>query len=254
MRVSAGLAVIGLSGKTRIHTLPPRFIKRVSAIRAASISRASNQQGSKACKPNSPKASVLPRWAVPFIRPRCCLRYLYRDGANNMASNLLYSLSGALSPSPGAGGVAPESALPRPPELLVPESQRRPASLESLEPLQPAQQGVRSSLCVPDAPPARVVHVGASRCPGVALPPVPWVVAPPAGVEFVLLSVDALLPGVALPPVPWVVAPPAGVEFVLLSVDALLPGVSLPPDVEFVHHVAHDDHHDPQLAHVEPVA
>jgi len=30
------------------------------------------------------------------------LRYLYRDGANNMASNLLYSLE--VSPSLGAGG------------------------------------------------------------------------------------------------------------------------------------------------------
>src|SRR5579883_319966 len=93
MRVSAGLAVIGLSGKTRIQTLPPRFIKRVSAIRAASIWRASSQTGSSACRPNSPKASVLPRWAVPFMRPRCCLRYFVRDGANNMASYLLYWLS-----------------------------------------------------------------------------------------------------------------------------------------------------------------
>src|SRR5579883_2012881 len=93
MRVSAGLAVIGLSGKTRIQTLPPRFIKRVSAIRAASIWRASSQTGSSACKPYSPKASVLPRWAVPFMRPRCCLRYFVRDGANNMASYLLYWLS-----------------------------------------------------------------------------------------------------------------------------------------------------------------
>ena len=39
MRVSAGLAVTDLSGKTLIQTLPPRLILRVIAIRAASICR-----------------------------------------------------------------------------------------------------------------------------------------------------------------------------------------------------------------------
>jgi len=37
IRVSAGFFVIGLSGNKRIHTLPPRLMKRVIAIRAASI-------------------------------------------------------------------------------------------------------------------------------------------------------------------------------------------------------------------------
>ena len=37
MRVSAGFSVTGLSGKTLIHTLPPRLMWRVMAIRAASI-------------------------------------------------------------------------------------------------------------------------------------------------------------------------------------------------------------------------
>src|SRR5215472_4346518 len=110
MRVSAGLAVIGLSGKTRIHTLPPRFIKRVSAIRADSIWRDSNQHGSRACNPNSPKESVLPRMAAPLMRPRCCLRYLKRDGASNMALNLLYSLSEA--PISGAGGAGGGGVAP----------------------------------------------------------------------------------------------------------------------------------------------
>src|SRR3954447_6481401 len=40
MRVSAGFSVTGLSGKTLIHTLPPRLMWRVIAIRAASICRA----------------------------------------------------------------------------------------------------------------------------------------------------------------------------------------------------------------------
>ena len=39
MRVSAGFLVTGLSGKTLIHTLPPRLILRVIATRAASIWR-----------------------------------------------------------------------------------------------------------------------------------------------------------------------------------------------------------------------
>src|SRR5579883_1065306 len=114
MRVSAGLAVIGLSGNTRIHTLPPRFMKRVSAIRADSIWRDSNQHGSRACSPNSPKERVLPRVAAPFMRPRCCLRYLKRDGASNMAVFLLYSLSEApVSGVAGAdgGGVGVASLL-----------------------------------------------------------------------------------------------------------------------------------------------
>src|SRR3989475_4238915 len=38
IRVSAGFLVIGLSGNSRIHTLPPRFISRVRATREASRS------------------------------------------------------------------------------------------------------------------------------------------------------------------------------------------------------------------------
>src|SRR5207244_3496267 len=46
MRVSAGFLVTGLSGKIRIHTLPPRFISRVMATREASICRLVAQPGS----------------------------------------------------------------------------------------------------------------------------------------------------------------------------------------------------------------
>src|SRR5439155_10846519 len=48
MRVSAGFSVTGLSGKTLIHTLPPRLMWRVIAIRAASICRAVIHPGSRA--------------------------------------------------------------------------------------------------------------------------------------------------------------------------------------------------------------
>src|SRR5205823_8851163 len=51
MRVSAGFAVTGLSGKTLIHTLPPRLILRVIAMRAASICRLVTQPVSSALMP-----------------------------------------------------------------------------------------------------------------------------------------------------------------------------------------------------------
>ena len=51
MRVSAGFWVTGLSGKIRIHTLPPRLTWRVMAIRAASIWRAVIHPGSRAWMP-----------------------------------------------------------------------------------------------------------------------------------------------------------------------------------------------------------
>jgi hypothetical protein len=51
MRVSAGFWVTGLSGKMLIHTLPPRLMYRVMAIRAASICRFVIQPGSSAWMP-----------------------------------------------------------------------------------------------------------------------------------------------------------------------------------------------------------
>src|SRR5258705_4716932 len=80
MRVSAGFFVTGLSGNTRIHTLPPRLRLRVSATRAASIWRLVTQPGSSALRPYSPKASVEPRYALPRMLPRWALRYLTRLG------------------------------------------------------------------------------------------------------------------------------------------------------------------------------
>src|SRR6185295_5474442 len=56
MRVSAGFFVTGLSGNTRIHTLPPRL------------------------RPYAPKDSVEPRYALPRMLPRWALRYLTRLG------------------------------------------------------------------------------------------------------------------------------------------------------------------------------
>src|ERR671935_70040 len=85
MRVSAGLAVTTLSGKIRIHTLPPRFRWWVMVRRAASIWRAVIQAGSRVRMANSPKAMVLPRKATPPSPPwvrLCILRCFMRLGCN----------------------------------------------------------------------------------------------------------------------------------------------------------------------------
>src|ERR671916_542659 len=82
MRVSAGFCVTGLSGETLIHTLPPRLMWRVMAMRAASIWRAVIHPGSRAWMPNSPKLTSVPPLALPLIRPRWCLRCATLRGIN----------------------------------------------------------------------------------------------------------------------------------------------------------------------------
>src|SRR5690606_9928932 len=82
MRVSCGFLVTGLSGNTRIQTLPPRLMNRVIATRAASICRSVSQQGSRAFRPKSPNDTSEPRHAFPAIRPRCCFRNFTFFGIN----------------------------------------------------------------------------------------------------------------------------------------------------------------------------
>src|ERR1700739_2927206 len=82
MRVSAGFLVYGLSGKMRIHSLPPRLMKRVMATRDASIWRAVIQAFSMAFRPYSPNARLPPRQALPLRRPRCCPLYFTFFGYN----------------------------------------------------------------------------------------------------------------------------------------------------------------------------
>src|SRR6266705_1051175 len=60
------------------------------ARRAASISRAVMRARLVAFRPNSPKDTLLPRWARPAIRPLNILRYLVRLGCIMAA----YSQSG----------------------------------------------------------------------------------------------------------------------------------------------------------------
>src|SRR5262245_29345320 len=76
IRVSAGFLVMGLSGKTRIHTLRPRSHGRSMSIRPRLTSRDVRRPVSSALSPKSPNASVPPRYALPRMRPFCCLRCL----------------------------------------------------------------------------------------------------------------------------------------------------------------------------------
>jgi hypothetical protein len=75
MRVSGGRLVIGLSGNTRIHNLPRRFMLRDKATRHASSCVVVTHARSSACNPYSPNATVAPRHAVPVRLPRWALRY-----------------------------------------------------------------------------------------------------------------------------------------------------------------------------------
>src|SRR5690625_3120789 len=83
IRVSAGFLVSGRSGKTLIHTLPPRLMWRVMAIRAASICRFVTYAPDTAWIPSSPNLSVVPPVATPRRLGWCCLRTLTLRGTNN---------------------------------------------------------------------------------------------------------------------------------------------------------------------------
>src|SRR2546426_7955052 len=84
MRVSGGRAVTDLSGKMRIHSLPLRFMLRVSATRAASNCVFVIHARSRVCNPNSPKSILRLREAVPLRLPRWDFRYFTRFGINGI--------------------------------------------------------------------------------------------------------------------------------------------------------------------------
>src|SRR5512140_3139508 len=86
MRTSAGFLEIGLSGKMRIHTRPPRLMWRVIARRAASICRAVSRPRPTAFRPYSPKLTLLPTVATPLLRPFCSLRYFLLAGCSILRS------------------------------------------------------------------------------------------------------------------------------------------------------------------------
>src|SRR5206468_5384164 len=86
IRTSAGFFDIGLSGKMRIQTRPPRLIWRVIARRAASICRAVRRPRPTAFKPYSPKLTLAPMVATPLLRPFCSLRYFLLAGCSILHS------------------------------------------------------------------------------------------------------------------------------------------------------------------------
>jgi hypothetical protein len=66
----------------RIHSLPPRLMKRVIATREASIWRSVIHAFSIALRPYSPKDRLLPLHALPLRRPRICFLYFTFLGIN----------------------------------------------------------------------------------------------------------------------------------------------------------------------------
>src|SRR4030065_1887717 len=67
------------------------------ARRAASIWRAVKRPRATAFRPNSPKLTLLPRVAMPVLRPFCSLRYFLLAGCSMLCSRLscfLFRLSG----------------------------------------------------------------------------------------------------------------------------------------------------------------
>src|SRR5215469_3196935 len=103
IRTSMGFLVMGLSGYTRIHSLPPRLTKRVMQRRPASIWRAVSAPCVVAFRPNSPKLTRLEQKARPSLRPLNCLRNLVRLGCS-MATLLT-------SPSARGGLHRPRDAI-----------------------------------------------------------------------------------------------------------------------------------------------
>src|SRR5207245_9786236 len=93
----------------RIHSLPLRFILRVSATRAASNCVLVIHARSSVCKPNSPKSILRLREAVPFRLPRWDFRYFTRFGINGI--NFLLTLQRARVPKMVAVVVPPAEAL-----------------------------------------------------------------------------------------------------------------------------------------------
>src|ERR1700712_237957 len=68
-----------------IHTLPPRLMCRVMAIRADSICRLVTYAGSRAWMPNSPNVTAVPPLAAPVRFGWCCLRCLTLRGMSMSA-------------------------------------------------------------------------------------------------------------------------------------------------------------------------
>src|ERR1035437_4271091 len=127
MRVSAGFAVTGLCGKMLIHTLPPRLILRVIAIRAASIWRLLIHAQSSDCRPYSPNWTEVCPFDGPDLRPRCCFRCLTRFGS----SISLPHLPATVAPCPRPRALPPEQTCAPRSVVDVPRSEEHTSELKS---------------------------------------------------------------------------------------------------------------------------
>src|SRR5262245_5343274 len=92
MRVSSGIEVTDLCGKTRTYRRPSPRMYCVAATRPASIVWALTQPPSTACNPYSPKTTRCPRVALPFIRPLWLFRCFTRLGISAIGLVLVHAL------------------------------------------------------------------------------------------------------------------------------------------------------------------
>src|SRR6516225_1287147 len=98
MRVSAGMAVTDLCGNTRMYSRPSPRTECVAVMRPASMASALSQPPSRACKPNSPNVTVLPRVALPFSLPRWLFRNFTRLGMSGIARLLIVQIVAVVDP------------------------------------------------------------------------------------------------------------------------------------------------------------
>src|SRR3954469_18235481 len=88
-----------------IHTLPPRLMCRVMAIRADSICRLVTYAGSRAWMAYSPKLISVPPLARPERLGWCCLRCLTRRGMSMASGPLFRRANGVRCRGLGGGRV-----------------------------------------------------------------------------------------------------------------------------------------------------
>src|SRR5262245_39861819 len=123
MRVSSGMAVTDLCGKTRIYNRPSPRTECVAVIRPASMASAESQPPSSACKPKSPNATVLPRLALPFSLPRWLFRNFTRLGIKGIGGPLSSQIVAVVHPPLDANVALGRLGLGE--AILDPRPQRR---------------------------------------------------------------------------------------------------------------------------------
>ena len=132
------------------------------ARRAASIWRAVTRSGSIAFRPKSPKFSIVPPLAAPWMRPLCALRNLVRFGCS-MRCSLSLVLSGSAASRPRRGWLAarPRPALVRGHRVVLEDLALEDPHLDAAG----AVGGVRGGVAVVDVGAQRVQRHAALAIP-----------------------------------------------------------------------------------------